>query len=245
MAKSGSSLRQRLLASILLAAGLAHAQTESPPVPTSGPGAPPIIVGFVGGFVRHDDLRHSEAQLAERLRAAYGNRIRAAVFENRRGKQARREILRWLDADHDGQTTGRERAVARIVLYGHSWGAAAAVSLARKLHKDGIPVQLLVQVDSVAKLGQNDRHIPANVKRAANFFQRRGVPRGRAAIAAADPARTQVLGNFRLDYEKAPAECRAYPWLTRRLFRWHTAVECDPHLWSRIEALINAELLRG
>jgi hypothetical protein len=36
------------------------------------PAAPPyIVIGFVGGFIRHDDPVHSEVQLAARLRREY------------------------------------------------------------------------------------------------------------------------------------------------------------------------------
>ena len=32
---------------------------------------PVIVIGFVGGFIKHDNLVHSEVQLAARLRKAY------------------------------------------------------------------------------------------------------------------------------------------------------------------------------
>src|SRR5215470_16646567 len=41
-----------------------------------------IVLGFVGGFVRHDDLHHAEVQLAEHLRKAYAEGVTVRVFEN-------------------------------------------------------------------------------------------------------------------------------------------------------------------
>ena len=80
-------------------------------------------------------------------------------------------------------TTGRypseEKHNARIVIFGHSWGASETVTLARKLERDGIPVLLTIQVDSVAKIGQNDALIPANVGQAINFYQPDGIVHGR------------------------------------------------------------------
>ena len=201
--------------------------------------APMIVVGFVGGFVHHDDLRHSEVQLAEKLRAAYPGRVRVATFENWHRTAARRTILQWLDRNEDGELSEAEKQGARIVLYGHSWGGAAAIALARQLQKESIPVLLTIQVDSIAKPGQNDQVIPANVARAVNFYQSRGLLHGRPEIKAADPARTAILGDFFFDYKQAPAECRQYPWLTRHLFPGHTSIECDPQVWSQIEGLIS------
>ena len=80
-----------------------------------------------------------------------------------------------------------EKQKARIVIFGHSWGASETVTLARKLERDGIPVLLTIQVDSVAKVGQNDSVIPANVGQAINFYQPDGIMHGRPQIRAADP----------------------------------------------------------
>jgi len=79
-----------------------------------------------------------------------------------------------------------ERSSARIILYGHSWGASEAINLARSLQKDGIPVLLTIQIDSIPKIGQNDRWIPANVAQAVNFYQRDGLLHGRRRILAED-----------------------------------------------------------
>jgi hypothetical protein len=210
--------------------------------------SPALVVGFVGGFVHSDDLRHSEVQITQQIRAAYGDRVRVLIYENRRGAEARQMILNWFRHEADDspaapeKTADHESRGARIILFGHSWGASAVVSLARSLQRDGIPVSLTIQVDSVTKNGEDDSLIPANVVEAVNFYQTRGFLHGRTKISAADPSRTKILGNFRFTYEKEPAECRAYPWYDRLLFKGHTSIECDPHVWSQVEELIRTRL---
>src|SRR5215469_16100706 len=131
----------------LLAVGQERPQHPGGPVAWS----PAIVIGFVGGFVRHDDLTHSPVQLAVRLREDYPTGVYVEVFENRRREDARQKILRLLDANQDGTLTAEEKQHARIIIYGISWGASESIELARELGKDGIPVLLTVQVDSIAK----------------------------------------------------------------------------------------------
>lgn len=204
--------------------------------------APAIVIGFVGGHVHRDDAVHSVVQLAERLQRDYPNDVYAAVYENRRGEEAHEVVLRLLDADHDGELSAEEKNSARVILYGHSWGASEAVTLARELESDGIPVLLTLQVDSVAKKDENDAVIPANVAEAANFFQPDGIVHGRAAIRAADPSRTRILGNFQFDYKKNPVRCDGYPWFGRTFAKTHIEIECDPAVWSQVEMLIRSKL---
>ncbi|HSZ63705.1 MAG TPA: hypothetical protein VK828_18035 [Terriglobales bacterium] len=210
--------------------------------------SPALVVGFVGGFVHSDDLRHSEVQITRQIHAIYGDRVRVLIYENRRSAEARRMILNWLKREaNDSPITpetsaDREARSARIILFGHSWGASAVVALARSLQRDGVPVSLTIQVDSIEKNGDDDSLIPANVVEAVNFYQTGGILHGRTKIKAADPSRTKILGNFRFTYEKEPAECRAYPWYDRLLFKGHTAIECDPHVWSQVEELIRTRL---
>jgi hypothetical protein len=148
---------------VSLSAGIAHSLDtgQQPVVASADSGSTPlIVVGFVGGFVRHDDFRHSEVQLAQKLRDAHSDHLRIAIFGN--------------------------------------WHRKAAVLLT-------------VQVDSIAKPGQDDRVVPANVARAANFYQTRGLLHGHSRITAADPAQTDILGDFFSDYPETPAECSQYP----------------------------------
>jgi hypothetical protein len=209
----------------------------------SGPA--PIVIGFVGGMVGHNDTAHSEVQLAARLRNDQPADMQVRLFENRRSQQANREVLRLLDVDHDGTLSAAEKLAARIAIYGHSWGASEAVTLARTLEKEGIPVLLTVQVDSIAKPGQNDESIPANVAQAVNFYQRRGLLQGRRLIRAADASRTQILGNFQLDYKTTPIDCAGYRWYARAFMKPHIEIEADPVVWRQVESLIRAKLRPG
>jgi len=204
--------------------------------------APVIVIGFVGGFVKHDAMVHSAVQVAAHLRNDDPSGVYVEVLENHRREKAYAEIVRLLDADHDGILSAEEKRNARIILYGHSWGASEVVALARELQREGIPVLLTVQVDSVSKPGENDRVIPANVAEAANFYQPNGFLHGRRQIRAADPARTHIIGNFRFDYKAHPIPCKRYPWYDRLFLKSHTEIECDPRVWAQVESLIQSQL---
>jgi hypothetical protein len=201
-----------------------------------------MVVGFVGGFVRHDNVIHSPVQLAVRLRKDYPSDVYVETFENRRRENAHAKILKLLDANHDGTLSAEEKQQARIIIYGVSWGASESVTLARELESDGIPVLLTIQVDSVSKIRQNDALIPANVAEAANFYQPDGLLHGRSEIHAADAGRTRIIGNFRFDYKAHPVSCAKYPWYDRYLAKSHTEIECDPAVWNRVESLIRSKL---
>jgi hypothetical protein len=203
---------------------------------------PAIVIGFVGGFVSHSNRVHSTVQVIEHLRNEYAAGAYVQAFENHRRGQAYKEILRRLDVNHDGVLSSDEKQKARIILFGHSWGASETVTLARKLEQDGVPVLLTIQVDSVAKIGQNDQVIPANVKEAVNFFQPSGLVHGQRQIRAADPARTQIVGNYRFDYKENRLACQSYPWFNRIFIKSHTQIECDPKVWSQVESLIYSKL---
>jgi hypothetical protein len=192
--------------------------------------------------VRHADTVHSTVQLAEKLRKEYPGGVYVETFENRRREDARKTILRFLNKNQTGKLTDEEKTSARVILYGHSWGASAVVTLAKELEQDKIPVLLTVQVDSVAKGDQNDSVIPANVARAANFYQPDGWLHGRASITAADPAHTQILGNFRFSYKQAPIACKGYPWYAKTFSKTHIEIECDPRVWLQVENLIREQL---
>jgi hypothetical protein len=201
-----------------------------------------IVIGFVGGFVSHDDVRHGPVRLAQRIQSTVPKDTYVRVFENRRRKRAYDAIVRLLDTDHDGSLSAEEKARAHIILFGHSWGAAAAVSLARDLRREGVPVLLTVQVDSIAKAWQNDAVIPDNVAEAVNFYQPHGILHGRPQIVAADPEKTQVLGNYLEDYKKNPIACSGASWFSRVFTSGHMQCECDPQVWSQIEGMVLQQL---
>jgi hypothetical protein len=217
--------------------------SKPPATPAGASSAQPIVViGFVGGFVRHDDRVHTEVQLVNRLREEYASAVSVQAFENHRGKDAHEAVLHLLDANKDGKLSSEEKQSAHIIIFGHSWGASETVELARQLEKDGIPVVLTIQVDSVSKMGEDDAVIPANVSQAINFYQLDGMLHGQPKIRAANPARTRILGNFRSDYKAKPLTCGAYPWWDRLLMKPHIQIECDPAVWNQVESLIRSNL---
>src|ERR1700693_3776667 len=73
-----------VLAQTGLAQSLPNVTRTMPPV---------IVIGFVGGFIKHDNLVHSEVQLAARLREAYPTGVDVETFESYHGNEARKEAL--------------------------------------------------------------------------------------------------------------------------------------------------------
>jgi len=201
-----------------------------------------IVVGFVGGFVKSNDAKHPEVNFAALFRDGNPYVVHAEVFANHDGKRARRRVLQLLDTDGDGTLTTTEKQRASIIIYGHSWGASQAVTLARELGGMGVPVLLTIQVDSVRKPGQEDSTIPDNVENAVNFYQTRGLIHGRSVIRAADPERTNIIGNFHMTYGQRQINCDNYPWLARVFNRPHHQIENDPRVWGQIASFIDSEL---
>jgi pimeloyl-ACP methyl ester carboxylesterase len=74
----------------------------------------------------------------------------------------------WLAENIETRYANDKRALP-VVIIGHSLGANAALLMAGRLAKDGIPVALVVTFDAVSEIP-----VPANVKHAVNFY----VPQG-------------------------------------------------------------------
>lgn len=217
--------------------------SAKPDSAATAPATPPaIVIGFVGGFISHDNLVHGGVQLAVRLRRDYPSGVYVEVFENHRGEDAHSKVLRLLDTNHDGKLSDEEKQNARIIIYGYSWGGSETVTLAKKLQWNGIPLLLTIQVDSVAKFGEEDSLIPPNVAQAVNFYQPNGLIHGRPKIHAQDPSRTRILGNYRFDYSSHPVRCVGYPWFAIAFEYSHVAIECDPNILNRVESLIRSKL---
>jgi hypothetical protein len=201
-----------------------------------------IVIGFMGGMVKRDKPNRSEVRLAAKLRDDYSNLAYVDTYENARWKDARAKIIALLDTNRDGKLSAEEKERARIILFGHSWGASTAVTLARDLRELGIPVLLTVQVDSVQKMGQKDDVIPANVAEAMNFFQSDGMLHGRKLIRAENPEKTKILGNYEFSYKHTSLSCKGYAWQQKVFAKEHMYIECDPQVWSKIESLIRSKL---
>lgn len=195
-----------------------------------------LIVGFMGGRESWDNDKRGVRKLALKLRAKNLPGVHIETIENRKRKLAVELIRNALDRDRDGRLDGRERASARLVIYGQSFGGAAVVKLARQLKGMGVPVLLTVQVDSV---GRGDKVIPSNVRRAANLFQRDGlIIKGEREIRAEDSARTTVVGNFKFDYDGKEVDLSEVSWLKRLFQAAHTKMDHDPEVWALVERLV-------
>src|SRR5215471_14959440 len=77
--------------------------------------APAIVIGFVGGFVRHTDSIHSPVQMAARLRDSYSSAVYVEVFENRRREDAHRKILEVL-GQGGGSLADDAKRQARVII---------------------------------------------------------------------------------------------------------------------------------
>jgi hypothetical protein len=226
------------LGSVLLLASSLDAQPERIEHPL-------LVVGFMGGRVKANNFAHKEAVIARDLQQHNGNRIMVLTFANHDRANALKAVLKYVDLDGDGRMSDEERKHARIILYGHSWGASETINIARELDHRNVPVLLTIQVDSVQKLGEDDSSIPPNVRHAMNFYQTEGLLNGRRAIHAADPQKTTILGNDLLSYRTAPVDTSAFPWFARTFMRPHIEIENDPRVWDRVEAMIQSEADAG
>ncbi len=222
------------------AVGCSTTQDEPRSVEPCRSSEPLLVIGFMGGHIHAGNLAHGEARLARDLVQRYPTAMDAMTFANRNEPEALRTVLRLLDTNKDGHLSEAEKSAARIVIFGHSWGASETVHFAKELDRRGIPVVLTVQVDSVEKSGEDDGSIPPNVKEAINFFQAEGLLHGRNSIQAVDPKRTKILGSYESKYKSSPVSCAGYSWYARAFMKPHIEIENDGALWERIEALIVA-----
>jgi hypothetical protein len=207
---------------------------------------PLIVIGFVGGFAKPDDMRHPESLFALYLQQHYGAKLHSKVFSNHDATDAKLYVLQLLDTDHDGEVTTEERKKARIIIYGHSWGASETTAFARELGTLQIPVLLTVQVDIISKPRQKPDIIPPNVEGAINFYQSGGPLHGRPKIVASDPSTTTILGNIHMAYDGLPVNCDNYNWFVRNFNKPHHEIENDPHVWDQISSLIDTKVsLKG
>lgn len=200
-----------------------------------------IVIGFLGGFAK-TDTKHPEVWFGAYLREHYSSAMEVAVLSNHQSRDAMNDVLQLLDADKDGVLTAAEKGQAKIIVYGHSWGASEAAAFARDLNRRGIPVLLTIQIDIVSKPGQNPGLIPPNVDAAINFFQSEGPLRGRTQVIAEDPGRTEIIGNFHMTYKGHHVDCRNFPWFARTFNKPHHEIENDARVWNQIALLIDSRL---
>jgi hypothetical protein len=199
-----------------------------------------LILGFQGGRDSWHDPKPGVARMAQKLRSLNLPGIHVETIENKKRNLAMMLIKNAFDFDGNRGLTEDERKNVRLIVYGMSFGGAAVVKLARQLDSENLPILLTVQVDSI---GNDDAEIPANVKRAANLFQRSGkIIHGEPEIHAQNPNITKILGNFEYDYKKSSIDISNVSWI-KKIFRVaHTKMDRDPTVWSLVEQLIVEEI---
>jgi pimeloyl-ACP methyl ester carboxylesterase len=208
--------------------------------------APPgslIVVGFLGAWEVWDNPKRSVRKVALKLRGMRLPGVYVETAGNHSRSDVRRFLKRALDQNSDGSIDAQEAGRVGVVLYGQSFGGAAAVKLARELKKWNVPVRLTVQVDSI---GRDDEVIPSNVKRALNLYQRDpGSIWGQNEIRPENPAQTQILGNQRFVYLfRFDIDMSDYPKAAQKAPVAHWKMDNDPVVWGIVEGAILAEFAR-
>lgn len=232
---SGAALSSAASAALRLVCRQADGAVAFVPEPT-------IVIGFVGGYANPEDMKHPEVLFAAYLREHYGASVHAQVFSNHDREAALRYVLRLLDSNDDGALSAEEKRQARVIIYGHSWGASETAAFARELGKRAIPVLLTLQLDIIPKPGEKPVLVSSNVASAANFYQTEGALRGSSTISAVNPAQTEILGNFQFSYRRKRVNCDNYPWFARTFNKPHHEIENDPIVWARVASFIAAEM---
>ena len=232
-----SLLKASVLCVVLSSCNIVHGQRYqdfTTPTPLGEGGL--LIVGFMGGRESWDNDKRGVRKLALKLRAMNLPGVHVETVENKKRRLAVELIRNALDRDRDGRLDERERASARVIVYGQSFGGAAVVKLARQLKGIDVPVLLTVQVDSV---GRGDKVIPSNVARAANLFQRDGlIIKGEREIRPEDPSKTTIIGNFKFSYSGKKIDLSEVSWLKRLFQAAHTKMDHDPEVWALVERII-------
>jgi hypothetical protein len=77
-----------------------------------------IVIGFMGGNVRADNLVHREALVAKELQQSYPLGLHAAVFANSDWKNALRTVLQLLDRGCQAQTRKKPLGLSSTAIAG-------------------------------------------------------------------------------------------------------------------------------
>ena len=141
-----------------------------------------------------------------------------------------RRMAKKITADREeGSKTGP------LVLSGHSWGADDAVRLARRLDKNGVPVDGLVLVDPTTP-----PKIPANVRLCVNFYRSRPstdwMPWLRGVAVEAESPSTEIV-NVDLRTSEAHADIGGKV--------NHFTIEANPEVQELVVAAVLSIVERG
>ena len=129
-----------------------------------------IIVGFAGGFVRHDNRTTAQCD----LRNGFGRAFRKAT-QSRSLKTGIEKCLQKHSgpgSNHDGVLSDQEKSHAHIILFGHSWGASAVVLLSRELDREKSPSCSRYRSIASKSPGKTIRPSPTTSPRRRTFISR-------------------------------------------------------------------------
>ena len=185
---------------VLLSAVALEAQPQRKgPAPERSGSCKILVAGIVGGLDTPNNRFSGVVKIRKQLQALNNPEICAKTFSAYHWTSAYHWIAEYFPSRREERWSNEEiQSVPKIILYGHSLGGWACLSLARLLDTKGIPVELTVQIDSV---GFTDSVVPPNVKAAANFYHRATLPfLTRRNIRAENENSTQVLGNSRIPH---------------------------------------------
>lgn len=202
-----------------------------------------FVLGIVGGWERWDRERIVR-RLALDVRERNLPGVYAETVENHRMELARELLLKALDQDGDGMLSVEEKSAVQLIVYGQSLGGSAAVRYARELGEQGIPVSLLICIDSY---GDGDELVPTNVAAALNIYQRDHLfIKGEDDFRAEDPGKTKILGNLRFRYrgkgvdDLGVQDYAEEPWIRRVFIGSHLKIEYD----HRVRELVRTTIVK-
>jgi pimeloyl-ACP methyl ester carboxylesterase len=153
-----------------------------------------IVVGYVGGLDFPSNPYSGIVQIRERLKKMEPAGLCVETFSAYTWWHGYDWLMKRLQDSGAAEPLAGARETPKIIIYGHSLGGWATLSLSRRLAARKIPVELTVQIDSV---GLTDGTVPSNVKEAANYYRQAVLPPyGRHEISAKDSGATEILGNF-------------------------------------------------
>ncbi|GIU79108.1 MAG: hypothetical protein KatS3mg005_2346 [Bryobacteraceae bacterium] len=196
-----------------------------------------LVIGIVGGWERWDNPTRAIRRTAISIKRKRLPGVHVETVENHSLELAERLVEKAFDFNRNGRLEPEEAAQGSVIIYGQSLGGRAALRLARKLNEWGVPVPLLITIDS---FGRDSYEVPPNVRRAANYYQREHLYiKGAEELRAADPAKTQILFNRKLTFKKRDEiEADEHSWLQRFFLDEHARVEYLPEVWEEIERMI-------
>ncbi len=189
-----------IASAILFCASFGHASPPrgKSPLRTAAP-CQVVVVGYTGGLETATTSASGIVWIRDRLRSLNVPDLCVHTFSAYNWTHGYRWVRSEFGAENDaGLTPDVIRNGPKVVIYGHSFGGWATVSLARRLERAGIPIEMTVQMDSI---GITDKTLPPNVRESANFYERNTrVLHARGTIHAQDPSRTRILENIHLPH---------------------------------------------